>query len=564
MTEGASSAVASRPRRSLRFHLSAVTAGLLATYLLSGVLLLAYRSPAPGIAAFAVGLVPIWLIYRSLGRPLHRLTDAVRAAGRDGRPPGSLTPTPVGPHAPAELAELAAALDTALAGHAAIEERLAHQALHDPLTGLPNQTLLRDRLGQALAGSRRSGLPTAVLFVDLDRFKIINDTLGHDLGNRVLQEVSRRLRASVRPTDTVARFGGDEFVVIAHPMTEGEAVELARRLIADVVRPLGAGHGIPPITASIGIALADGQGRAEHALRNADAAMYAAKDRGRGTLAVFSDRLRQRVTSRLLLENDLRDAIREERITVAYQPVIDLVSRAVVGVEALARWDHPELGPIPPTEFIPIAEDAGLVGELGRLVLRQACTQGAAWYRDGLGVRVSVNLSAGQLIDPTLPANLTATLAGTGLPPRLLSLELTESVLVDDAVTATAVLTELKRPGVNLSIDDFGTGYSSFTYLSAFPVDELKIDRSFIEDLPDNPDHRSLVGAMIAMSRALRLRVTAEGVEDDAQSKLLLDLGCDSAQGFLFGRPQPAGELTPMLQASARTISVAAAATRAG
>jgi diguanylate cyclase (GGDEF)-like protein/PAS domain S-box-containing protein len=430
------------------------------------------------------------------------------------------------------------------------ERALAHQALHDHLTGLPNRVLLHDRLGLALARCARSGGHVAVVFLDLDRFKVVNDSLGHDTGDRVLRAVSARITNVLRPADTLARFGGDEFVVVCDEIDgPAEATRIARRILDALADPVDEADGGVHVGASVGVALARGEdATAEHLVRDADAAMYRAKERGRGRIELFDEGMRSRLVTKLAEERRLRRAVASEELDLHYQPIMALPALEVVAVEGLVRWRHPERGVVAPAEFIPLAEESGLITDLGHWVLEEGCRQAGGWARE-LGperrLEVALNLSTRQLSEQGLAKRVEALLDRHRLHPGGvgLCLEITESFLLEDPVATGTALDELRSLGVRLAIDDFGTGYSSLAYVRRFPLDTLKIDRTFVAGLGTDPDSRAVTSAIIEMGHALGLEVVAEGVEEEVQLEVLVDLGCDRAQGFLFSRPVPAPEL---------------------
>jgi diguanylate cyclase (GGDEF)-like protein/PAS domain S-box-containing protein len=435
----------------------------------------------------------------------------------------------------------------------ALEARLAHQATHDPLTGLPNRLLLLDRLEVALARSERSGRRVAVLFLDLDHFKVVNDSLGHTCGDELLVTVAARLRAVVRPGDTVARFGGDEFVVLCEDITQdGDAHTIAERVHEALAEPVRLGETDVHTTASAGLAFSrPGTSNGETLIRDADAAMYRAKGRGRARYEVFDVAMREQAVDRLEIERTLRRAIDRRELRVVYQPVIDIDSGLLVGAEALVRWDHPERGVLNPDEFLPVAEETGLIVPLGLWVAEQACRQAIRWSTqvgDGFRPWISVNLSARQLEHPDLVDDLAAILDRTGIDPSLVVLEITESVAMADVSSTTAVFDRLKWLGVRLSIDDFGTGYSSLAYLRRFPVDELKVDREFVADIARNGGDHTIVRAIVSMAHSLGLRVTAEGVETEEQLRRVRASDCDRAQGFLFSSPSRPEAVTDLMR----------------
>jgi diguanylate cyclase (GGDEF)-like protein len=436
----------------------------------------------------------------------------------------------------------------------AAEDEMRRRALHDPLTLLPNRTLFGDRLAHALLQSRRRESLTAVLFCDIDHFKLINDSLGHAAGDELLTGVAPRLKEALRPGDTVARFGGDEFAVLVEDLAdEREAVEVAERIGALFTRPFVLSGIEHFVTVSVGIAIARKPGeRPETLIRDADAAMYRAKERGRGRYEVFDQVMRARAVERLQLENELRRAIGRDELRVHYQPIVSLESGHVVAFEALVRWQHPRRGLIAPADFIPTAEESGTIESLGRWVLECACRQAAEWHAarpDGFPVGMSVNLSARQVSQPDLPDMVAEMLTSTGLEPSSLSLEITESALVEESEAPVQNLTALREMGVRLVIDDFGTGYSSLAYLRRFPLDAIKIDRSFVEGLGVERDSAAIVDALVAMARALSLGVIAEGVETAMQIEELKRLGCRQAQGFFFATPLPAPQVQELMGA---------------
>ncbi|HEV2892071.1 MAG TPA: EAL domain-containing protein [Frankiaceae bacterium] len=431
---------------------------------------------------------------------------------------------------------------------------LRYSALHDTLTGLPNRSLLTDRLAQAGARARRHGGSIAVLFVDIDDFKLVNDAAGHAVGDAVLVEVASRISAAVREEDTVARFGGDEFVVMSAAGTIAGATATADRVLA-ALRPAVevAGHRLH-VSASIGIATAP-PGDVETLLSSADAAMYDAKARGRGRVRVFDAALAEEAAERLELSTDLRDALDQDLLSLHYQPIVDLATGALVGLEALARWDHPRRGPLSPDQFVGLADDLGIAGVLDRWALRRATREFAALRASGAvphDCYVSVNISARSLRDNGLEAVVRDAVAAGGLPHGALLLELTETGLMDDPVEANALLLRLRESGVGVAIDDFGTGYSSLAYLGRFSVATLKIDRSFIERMLDGNDDLAIVAAITDLARAVGVRTVAEGIENDEQARLLRRLGCDAGQGFLWSPAVAPAEVAELVAQQAR------------
>jgi diguanylate cyclase (GGDEF)-like protein len=435
------------------------------------------------------------------------------------------------------------------------EADIRHQALHDPLTALPNRTLFVDRLVVALAQARRRDAWVAVLFLDIDNFKLVNDSLGHGAGDDLLLKLSARLDESLRAGDTMARFGGDEFVIICGDIAGAEeAIAIAQRTTAVMHPPFVLGEVEHHVTASIGIALSRGDDReAEDLIREADAAMYRAKDRGRGGYEIYDETMRAHATARLRTENQLAHAIEKGELRLAYQPIVALDDGHTVGVEALVRWEHPERGTIAPLDFIPIAEDTGLIVPIGEWVLAQACRQHAEWRRsrpDAAPLWMSVNLSARQVVLANLAEVVADVLADTGMDPSNLRLELTESSLMEDPEGALATMNALRDLGVKLVLDDFGTGYSSLAYVQRFPIAVLKVDRSFVANLGEDSPGAAIVSAVVNMAHGLRVEVVAEGVETETQAAALQALGCQYAQGYLYGRPMPADTLRPHLAAA--------------
>ncbi len=441
-----------------------------------------------------------------------------------------------------------------------LEEQLARMARYDSLTGLPNRNLLADRLGQALISSARHGRAAAVLFLDLDRFKSINDSLGHNVGDQLLKAAGERLRGCVREGDTVARLGGDEFVVVLTDMARTQdAAHLAQKTLDRLAHPFSvevpnAGAEEFFITGSIGVSFYPGDGEdAETLLKNADVAMYRAKVHGGNNYQFFTPEMNARARRQLSMENALHVALDRNQFVLYYQPQVDLASGGIVGVEALLRWKHPEQGLVAPAEFIPLLEETGLIVPVGGWVLREACAQAAAWRQAGLSsLRMAVNLSARQLRDGRFADTVAAALADTGMDPDGLELEITESLVMQQVEASLEALRRIHALGVHISMDDFGTGYSSLSHLKLLPIDAVKIDRSFVCDIPDDENDAAIVQAIIVLARTLRLNVIAEGVETEAQLAFLRAQGCGAAQGFLFSRPVPAEELSARLRAPGR------------
>lgn len=442
------------------------------------------------------------------------------------------------------------------------EEQIQHLALHDGLTGLPNRLLFEEQVDKALAAAQRLDQKLATLFFDLDRFKNINDSLGHHVGDALLKEVAKRVTHCLRKSDymvrgametsdnTMARMGGDEFTVLLPNLSHAEdAARVARRIMEALAIPFQIGGGEVFVSASIGIALypIDGSDVAT-LIKNSDAAMYHAKNEGRNNYQFFTESMNKEAAAKLSLENDLRKAVSEEQLVLYYQPQIDIATRNIFGVEALIRWRHPQRGLVPPVEFIPLAEERGLIVAISEWVLRTACAQAQAWHQSGLRkITVAVNMASPSFKQENLLQVVTDALEGSGLEAKYLELEVTESIMVHDMKTVLPTLKALKDIGIHLSIDDFGTGYSSLSYLQHFPIDALKIDQTFVSDIDENRGS-AIVQAIIAMSASLNLTVIAEGVETESQAKFLLENGCHKMQGYLFSRPLPVDEMTRLLQ----------------
>jgi diguanylate cyclase (GGDEF)-like protein len=427
-------------------------------------------------------------------------------------------------------------------------EALQRMAFHDPLTGLANRALFNDRLAHALASRGQGDGRPAVLLLDLDRFKAVNDTRGHDAGDIVLLEVAHRLRRAVRPHDTVGRLGGDEFVVLLESVTREEAALIGERIRQALRAPVRIGdHEVLP-SASIGLVLADPGDDPVETLQRADLAMYAAKGSHPGQVEIFVSELHQQVVDRYELENDLRTAIRRSELILHFQPIVELRTGAMVGVEALVRWQHPLKGLLGPDQFIPIAEESGTVGELGLWVLEEACSQILRWdsCEGGRGLDVAVNLSPRQLLDPALVNDVDSCLRRVGIDPARVTLEVTEGALLEDAEERIQQLHSLTKLGVTLAIDDFGTGYSSLSYLRRLPADILKIDRSFVAGIANEPQEWALASAIVRLAASVGKQTLAEGIERPEQLAHLLALGCRLGQGYLFSRPLPAQEIVAL------------------
>jgi diguanylate cyclase (GGDEF)-like protein len=457
---------------------------------------------------------------------------------------------PFGPN-DAKLLDALVTVGSSALENAALVEQLKHEAFHDALTGLPNQLLFEETVSLALAERRQPGRKLAVFVLDVDRFKRVNDSLGHPAGNELLREVARRLTSAVRGGDTVARMSGDEFTLLVTGLrSTGEAALVAEKVMAVFQAPFMAAGQELYVTASLGVAVSPDDGaRASMLLKNADTAMYRAKERGRNCYETYSVDMNVAAEARLALEGDLHQALDNGQLRVAYQPQIDLVTGRLTGVEALARWDHPTLGPIAPDTFIPLAEESGLIVALDDWVMRTACAQVRAWRDSGLpAVRMAVNLSGRAFWRSRIVERVTEALALTGVSPEQLELEVTESLAVDAVTDTRPLFRELEALGVRLAIDDFGTGYSALGRLQGLPFHTLKIDRSFVVGVKNSHDEAPIVAAMIAMAHALKLEVVAEGVETEAQHSFLARNGCDIAQGFLFGRPVDPAEIEAILR----------------
>jgi len=441
------------------------------------------------------------------------------------------------------------------------QEQLRFLAHHDALTELPNRTLLLDRLKQALARVRRGNRRLAVLFLDIDRFKTINDTLGHDIGDHLLQDLSQRLRSCLRDGDTVARFGGDEFVVLLDDLGNvTDITGIAQKILEVLKPPFIVGEATLHVTASIGVSMFPSDGEDSGTLlKNADTAMYRAKDLGRNTYQFYSADMSARAFERLTLENSLRHALEREQFVLYYQPQVDVRSGQVVGAEALLRWRHVEFGLVAPAEFVPLLEETGLIMPVGEWVFRRACAQLKKWHEAGHhDLRVSLNLSSRQFSDRHLGTTIKQIMEETGVRPECIELEITESLIMQHTRTTMDILETLNRTGVRVGLDDFGTGYSSLAYLRRFPLDSLKIDRSFVLDIPKDPDDMAITQAIIMMGRSLKLDLVAEGVETVEQRDFLLGQGCPVMQGHLFGHPMAAEDFEALLAKRASELPATA------
>jgi len=441
-------------------------------------------------------------------------------------------------------------IQTDISEHKRDEERLAYQSTHDALTGLPNRNLLKDRLQQAIAQTDRSEDSVALLFLDLDHFKLINDSLGHAEGDRMLLDVAERLRSCVREGDTVSRHGGDEFVLVLQKIDQMHHVaSICEKILQTIANPFSIqGHSFH-VTCSIGIALYPQDGRdAETLFKYADMALYQAKDRGRNHFQFFSREMNERMLERITLDEALRSAISNDELLLHYQPLVNLSTGQITGLETLVRWQHPQFGMVSPVRFIPIAEESTLIASISEWVLRKACEDMRSWTDNGLtGFQVAVNVSPRQFRDPKLADCIEKVLTEYHIDPGMLSLEITETVLMQDTVSSEATLRQLKALGVDLALDDFGTGYSSLSYLKRFPFDRVKIDRSFVRDIITDSDDAAISKAIISMAHSLGIRVVAEGVETEAQCQFLRRHQCDEMQGYYFSHPLPFTKVTALL-----------------
>jgi len=457
-----------------------------------------------------------------------------------------------------ELGRINAQLKEEMDDRQTAEALARHLALHDTLTGLPNRLLLQDRLAQALAQAKREEWLVAVMFIDLDRFKNINDTLGHAAGDEILREMARRLRSSLRDSDTVSRVGGDEFVIVLrHVQAVADIPLTTGKLMAEMSAPVVMAGRELRVTPSIGVSVFPNDSEDPTKLLSyADAAMYHAKANGRRNVQFYAAAMSATLQARLKLESDLHQALARHELELHYQPRVDFLSGTVIGYEALLRWHHPEDGLVMPGTFIPIAEDSGLIMPIGEWVIHEACQQMKRWRDAGFGVDcVAVNLSARQFFDRQLPERVRTALADAGIEPHCLELEITESILMANTEETLGLFAELKNLGVKLSIDDFGTGFSSLSYLKRFRVDNLKIDHSFVRDIGSDPDDAAIVRAIVNLAQSLQLHVIAEGVETKAQLEYLAGCGCHEAQGFYFARPMPAADVPGRVAALERELA---------
>jgi diguanylate cyclase (GGDEF)-like protein/PAS domain S-box-containing protein len=439
-----------------------------------------------------------------------------------------------------------AGIFTDITEHKFFEERIAHQSGHDSLTGLQNRSLFHEQLTSVLDQAQHMNTWAALVFLDLDRFKSINDSLGHSVGDQILQAVSERLQSAVREGDTVARMGGDEFSILLSPIKNVEDAALkVRNIVQSFEQPLVVGNQEFFLTTSMGISLYPLDGNdPETLLKNADTAMYSAKEKGGNTYQFYTSDMNEKALERLVLESNLHKALERDEFLVYYQPKVDLKTNQIVGTEALIRWRHPELGMISPVDFIPLAEETGLIIPIGEWVLRTACKQNKAWQDAGYKpIQVAVNLSGRQFQQENLVETIARILEETGLDPQYLELEITENIAMSDGNRVIETLNELRCLGLTLSIDDFGTGYSSLSYLSRFPIDTLKIDRSFVRHVTTKDDHAAIVKAVISLAKGLNLKVIAEGVDEIEQVEFLKMLHCNEMQGYLFSPPIPSQAL---------------------
>ncbi len=436
-----------------------------------------------------------------------------------------------------------------------MQQQLKRQATHDNLTQLPNQVLFKEGVEQAILEASKNHLSLACLFLDLDRFKLTNDTIGHSIGDKLLQAVAERLLTMGDETNLIARFGGDEFIILMpYESSQELPAQFAEKLLATIRKPYKIGPYSIKITASVGISIYPQDGPDyESLMKHADLAMYEAKENGRNTYRLFYPELKSRALSRLQMDTALRGALKNKEFHLVYQPLIDIKNNCVVGLEALLRWDNPVLGVISPLDFIPVAEETGLIIDIGSWVLEEACEQLMRWHKQGLSTLiVSVNMSSRQFHQPNLPMLIETILTKTGLPPQFLELEITERVLLENIDKLLDTMNQLKQLGVKLSIDDFGTGYSNLSYLKRFPVDKLKIDQSFIMEIVSNSNNIAIVNAIINLAHCLNLEVLAEGIETEFQKNFIIDSQCDYGQGYFFKIPEKPEDLQDYLFAFAK------------
>jgi diguanylate cyclase (GGDEF)-like protein len=503
------------------------------------------------LLGFVIGGLLSRRVYGSITSPLKGLEEAATQLG------GEDLSHRVDVHGDDELARVGNAFNVMAERLQRSRDELHHQALHDPLTGLPNRALFMEHLEHAIARSRRRGTPITVMFLDLDGFKAVNDTLGHEAGDQVLASVAEGLQRSLREEDMVARLGGDEFGVVLEEATGGASLT-ARRILRRFERPWSLSARDVPVGVSIGIATRDSDEELDELVRQADTAMYAAKASGKGRFRIFSPDLGADLRAAQSLRSELQRAVEREEFVVHYQPVMDLGKGSIAGVEALVRWNHPERGVLAPAAFLEEAEASGHIVHIDRWVLREACRQVRAWQREIPGadhLSVHVNLSARQLQHPGLAEEIGEAVRGSGLDPRDLILEITETTLVQDAEVAARELGRLKELGLRLALDDFGTGFSSLSHLHEFPIDVIKIDRSFVSAIGQGGDGPELVKALVGLGATLGLTVVAEGVEDVSQLEYLRSLGCERAQGYYFAKPLDAGGLEMFLPQACLTSS---------
>ena len=520
------------------------------------------------LAAMALGFWVMNRMQRSITLPISRLADisrqisvqgdySVRAAVESSDEVGILAAN--FNRMLDQIQKRDRELETELAERIRTEEKLDRLAYYDSVTSLPNRYYFNERLSAAVAKSRRFGDAVVLMFLDMDNFKVINDTLGHHVGDELLAIIADRLKKALRSGDIICRVGGDEFAVILENNCDiPQGMLVAKKCISAVSGPMSANGNEVYVTLSIGISVCPHDTDDMHELlKNADTAMYHAKARGKNTYELFQDDMRGKAQKRLSMETSMRRAIERGEFVLHYQPQIELATRRIVGVEALVRWNHPEKGMVSPLDFIPLAEDTGLIVPIGEWVLYEACRQMQSWKDAGLGsIRVAVNLSVRQIREQNIVSSVLAMLQQTGIDPDLLELELTESCLLEGRIDTINTLHSLRDAGVSLALDDFGTGYSSMSYLRRFPISILKVDRSFVKDLPTDSDAAAITRAIIAMANTLKLQVIAEGVETEDQAEYLAESGCTIVQGFLFSRPLPADGLENLIHGGAFKVLV--------